>query len=306
MPDRNGQLLLERCLTLLLLLAGCGHTPRPEQPTDFSAYLEARRAQYLALTPSVQDGDGYVDTDHCDSVLHTALLGAGEVGIENMAAARSLTGQWFRRPLTYDECLASGQSRSSFSRDMVTGLLWYWYTARDWRAAEQFYAYAGEHNLKIGDSDGTIEGLSRVFMSPDLMALLAEVIYRTGGPNHLATRNLATRHSPDVVGFLAHTEVLQAILWRQLTGRYSKSESAAIANHVARRPENALFQYAAGNRDEAARLLLTQHPEGRLPTSADFCNPLRYESEETGPCDEGRTHAPIEFMAISYWLIYEK
>lgn len=294
---------------LSLLLIACG---RPGQvnvtyPVAANQELSELRALYLTLTPTTQDADGFVDFLECDSLLHTGLLGAGGVRI-NINAARDEQGQWFRRPLTYPECLASGGSKSTISRDMVLGLMWYWYETKNWEDAEAFLKYAVSNNLIIGSADGSVDGFSRTYMTPNMMALLAELIYRLGGPNHYVWRNSTPRLiDAALVGYKAHLEVLSAILWGRLTGSNTASEIAALEAYLLRSPDNALRQYALGHSEEAAALLLEHHPGDRLPTDHDFCNPLRYESENTGPCitEFPVTHAPIHFLLISKWILEE-
>jgi len=298
--------MLRKILLTSLLLVSCGRNETSHN-IDNSSILREVRALYMSLIPVVQDEHGYVETDKCDSVLHTALLGAGKVEITNMNAARNASGQWFRRPLTYTECLSVGASKSTFSRDMVTGLLVYWQATGNWQDAEAFYQYASDRSLKFGESDGSADGNSRIFMSTSLMALLAEVIYRNGGPEHLI-RHTATRLvvGPTPTGFEAHLQVLQIVLWGRLTGYLSDSEKAAALAQVARSPQNALFQYAAGNLDTARDLLLAQHPHDRLPTSADICNPLQYETDNWVTCPEqSKVHPGTHFMLISGWLLKE-
>jgi hypothetical protein len=296
-----------RYIFLLLLLVSCGKQGVKERSTPPLPSLDAVRELYSDQMLAVQDSNGYVDTGKCDSVLHTALLGAGGVAIKDINSARNKDGQWFRRPLNYPECLANGQSKSTFSRDMLLGLMWYWYSIGEWKNAEEFYQYTSTRAFKFGDADGSLEGNSRVIMTPDLLSLLAELIFKMGGPNHVLSRTLGTRQAPEVLGFEAHLQILSILMWGRLTGYYTTHEIVAIRAHIARKPENALFQYAGSNYDEAERLLLIHHPADRLPSTEDFCNPLRYETELNPPCPEQvREHAPVHFMLISKWLSERK
>lgn len=298
---------MKKLLLFLTVLMACGRHGVSDEPTQPSMTLSEVRAVYMDLIPSVQDVDGYVDIDECDSVLHTALLGSGGVPIAHMNAARNDNDQWFRRPLTYPECLASGGSKSTISRDMIVGLMWYWYTVRDLNAAERFYKYASDRALKFGESDGTVEGNSRIYMTPYLMSLLSELIFRLGGENHVVWRATAARLGADVEGFEAHLHTLTTILWGRLTGFYTGGELAYI-KVKAENTENALFQYAAEDYVGAEATLLRQHPHNQLPTSIQMCNPMPYANDigkmgpETCP-KENRTHAGIHFMLISKWLI---
>jgi len=291
-------------ILLCLLVTSCGTEKTRNTPPSTNDTMLAMRQEYLNQMSKVQDADGFTDTHKCDALLHTALLGVGGATIRNIHAARNADGQWFRRPLSYRECLSIGESRSTLSRDMVVGLIWYWYTTKDVASAEAFYQYTTDRFLKFGESDGTIEGNSRIFITPGLLALLAEVIFRAGGPNHALARSAqAIREAPEVTGFEAHLQTLTTILWGKLTGFQSPFEVTSIAFNVNRRPDNAMFQYAAGNKDAVARLLVSHHPQERLPNTADYCNPLRYETETNAPCPNadgsGTDIAPTHFMFLS-------
>lgn len=301
--------MIRYLILMLFLLAACGRSESTTRtPTSLGDRLQERRATYLQLLPEVQDDSGFVDTDQCDSLLHSALLAAGGVHVD-LGAARNSDGQWFRRPLNYQECLSSGSSKSTLSRDMVIGLMWAWYMEKDVASAEDFYQYVSARTLKMGESDGSPDGISRVYMTPYLMGLLSEVIYELGGPNHIAWRVGTGRGNPAVTGFEAHLHTLTTLLYGRVTGYYMADELAFIQAQVARMPENALFQYAAAHTDEAARLLLAQHPADHLPTSAEICDSLPYQRDSIGPCINStteRTYAPVHFLFLEHLIVTQK
>lgn len=298
-------------LSVLISIA-CGrplalekHLLHPENGYKATEELKELREVYLNLVKDVQDDDGFVDTDKCDSLLHSALLGAGGATV-HLSAAREESGRWLRRPQSYQECLASGGSRSTISRDMLLGVMWYAWATRDLKMAEDLWSFGESRDWKMGDSDNSADGISRIYMTPTMQATLAELIHRLGGANH-TIRKLPARNIGNQTGFRMHLELLDLILWREMTGAYSLLEIGIIDTYLARHPSNALVNYAAGRYGKADRLLRLHHPEGRLPTSADMCSPMAYETETLDPCpNAGRTHAPIHYLFISSLLLKEE
>ena len=285
-------------LNLLLLLAACG-----QSDYESSDALRARRESYLGLARQVQEPvAGFVDSDKCDSLLHSALLGSGGAEVD-LAAAREPSGRWLRRPTHLPECLGSGDSRSTISRDMLVGVLWYAWAHRDLDMAERLWDFWESRDWKLGDSEHSLEPMSRIYGTPTLQATLAEVIHRLGGADH-SIRRTPIRSVGGQTGFRKHLELLDILLWREMTGILSPDEYLIVEQYARRYPEDALAQYVAGRYAEAERLLLRHHPEDRLLTSADICSPLTYERDGRDPCpEEGRTHAPIHFLFLSGLLL---
>ena len=287
-----------------LLVLSCGRSGQPETsslPPEWMTRLEERRASYLDLIPGVQDEAGFVDTDQCDSLLHTALLGAGEVPVD-LAAAREDSGRWLRRPISLPECLSEGRSKSTISRDMLLGVIWYGWASRDRDLLERLWSYGEVRWWRMGDSDGSLDGMSRIYLTPNMQALLAEAIHQLGGADH-TIRHWPARMTGGLTGFQKHLELLGIILWQEMRSGLTPAEGTILAQYLARYPGDALVRYATGDLEETARLLLQDHPEGRLPTSDDMCSPMAYERDSLDPCPgEGRAHAPIHFIFISKLL----
>jgi hypothetical protein len=263
------------------------------------------RETYLSLVRRTQEPVGlFVDVDHCDSLLHSGLLGAGGVEVY-LHAAREESGRWLRRPVYLQECMAAGASKSTISRDMLLGVLWYTWMARDLDMAERLWAFGESRDWKMGDSDNTVEGISRIYYPPSSQSTLAELIYQLGGANH-TVRKLPIRSLGGQTGFRKHLEVLDILLWGEMTGGYTVHELSILDSYLARYPSDALVAYATGNYGRADYLLRLHHPADRLPTSADMCSPLAYERDTLAPCpdvDPHRIHAPIHFLMISQLLL---
>ena len=159
---------------------------------------------YLSLLPSQQDNNGFIDFEHCDSLLFSGLLGSVPGVKMDLTAARNEAGQWFRRPLDYPECLSCGGSSSTISKDMTVGLAWYAYTNKRLDICEEFISYALRHFFVIGTANTIKTKLGTCLLTPGLLATFAEISYRLGGPNRWWLRYLPQYESSSVSDYQAH------------------------------------------------------------------------------------------------------
>jgi hypothetical protein len=188
---------------------------------------------------------------------------------------------------------------------MLVGVLWFSWATRDLEMAERLWDFWESRNWKLGDSDHAIEPMSRIYGTPTLQLTLAEVIYRLGGANHsIRQLPLIRVAGGNLTGFRKHLEILDILLWGQMTGGYTGQELTTLDTYALRYPSDALVQLAVGNYGKADELLRLHHPEHRLPTSADMCSPMAYERDTLEACPEqGRIHAPIHFLFVSRILL---
>lgn len=254
---------------------------------------------YRKLLKSQQDKDGFVYSDHCDSLLFSGLVGCvPETGV-SVTAAQDASGQWFRRPLSLPACYDCSQpwsfwSRikeiattltfdafnqgywktqaqqiferggSSISRDMFVGLLWYAFYNKRLDISEAVISYALKNWCIMGSGTPT-----RTFMTPGLLSTWAWVSYRLGGPSRPWLRYIPQSESASVTGFQAHLSVLHILLRNKLTGKDGYRD--LLNGHYARQPQNPLFAFAAKEYLMAAQLLMNSKlwPEDRLPNNHD-------------------------------------
>jgi hypothetical protein len=171
---------------------------------------------------------------------------------------------------------------------MLLGVMWYGWARKDLELIENLRKYAEEHNLVMGQGDGSIDGFGRTILSPQLYSLLSAL------ESKLSV-------GLDGVVFEDHLRALRLGLLDRVAGLTDgeRAELAALADQA---PRNALFQALAGRKAEAERLLLEQFPSDRLPTSADWCESYRYQRDQDTlePCPaEGRTHPGVDFLFTS-------
>ena len=284
----------------LFLLMGCNKEGKKDTINPMAA-VTSKANQYKILLQQVQDTDGFIETSHCDSTLFSALTFEGV----QLEAAEEGPGRWIRRPTTYPECYAAGESKSTISRDMFIGIFWYAWRKQDLPMLNRIWDYGFSNFWKMGDGDA-----SRVMFTPIMISTLAQMIYRLGGENHNIARNIGTAWVSELEGFQAHLQVLliglRGVIY--MDGISQRAVKMLKYNHD-REPNNHLFQamyhkFSDGNQAEAINLLLG-YPVS-LPTSADWCSPWPterdYNTDSTLSCNENRIHSGGELL-FSYYLI---
>ena len=291
-------------LLLALLLTACGKPEKPPVDGHPDSELSAKRDLYGSLLPSVSDAHGFIETDKCDSLIVSSLLGALGLPV-TVEAAELEPGRWLRRPTSYPECYASGGSRSTISRDMLLGVMWWAWRAKRLDVAQDLWSYGTSRDWFMGE--GRMGGTDTWFVP--LVPLLARLIHALGGESHEARLFPIASEKNRHTGFAAHLQVLQLLLDGELSGGLSEDAVRSLKWQYERQPRNPLFSaaYYRFSGDEGAREASTSalkderlFPANRLPTSADRCDGWIIERDEDdedwAPCGEGRTHSGGDFL----------
>ena len=259
---------------LALLLTGCGWLPHSGQPTSVppSSDLATRAALYAELAPAVLDPHGFADVAHCDSTTFSGLLGASGVAVDLLAAEVS-PGEWLRRPASYPECWAAGESRSTISRDALLSVLWWAWSNDDLATLERLWDYGATHSWKMGS--GRYRGADTL-ANPNLVALLAHSMYALGGRPPAWALAILPVWTADVKGYERHLQVVQIALWGEVVGHIPTGAAELLAQHAATQPWNPVMRAASdrwlGTSLSTQKLDHRLWPEDRLPTSADRCS----------------------------------
>jgi hypothetical protein len=104
--------------------------------------LEEKYKIYKSLLK--QDQYGFIESDECDSLLFTGLVGClPSITVNIDSAFDKTTGMWHRRP-TSTPCFPNG-SKSTISRDMLLGLACYAYHNKRLDISEQVIKYSLSH-----------------------------------------------------------------------------------------------------------------------------------------------------------------
>lgn len=291
---------------LLICVIGCGRNENI--PFSDSApilpELEAKVELYQSLLPEHQDENGFILTDTCDSLLFSGLLSA--VVPVDIMVARDSEGRWHRRP-DMDCSKANGTSRSTISKDMIVGLLYYFWYNKDLANATRFMEDLRNNNYVLR-GEGT---LGELLVPGHTIRTLAEIIKKLGGRKYLVELNIPLGFSSSG-SYIAHLNVWHILLRGEVNGYINNDEFAILRQHAERQPHNPLFsaayhKYLDHNYTDSVNLLLNGqfYPNDRLPTSADHCDewPIQrdYSEKDYLPCKQD---SPVEHSGAELILIY--
>jgi len=298
-------LMLWRLYLLMLpALAACGAEKADDRPPAAApARLEATAQAYLDLLPEVAGPAGFIDTDHCDSLQHSALIAAAGAPVD-VTAAEVEPGRWLRRPASLPECWAAGESRSTITRDQLLGVYWYAWTVKDARIVHDLWAFGEANKWRMGD--GRLSGLDTLMTYNDilLLARLCDALDADCGANHRAWNFFPPMWSGTLQGFERQLEVLRIMLLWEIEGYPSFGAVDRLTRHASEARWNPLFVAALAARGLAdpaqvdQRLEAAGYPTDRLPSSADWCSEWLVETEEgSKPCpEEDRKHSGGEVL----------
>lgn len=300
-------------IVIALLSTSCRHKERTEE-TPLPANSEATLALRLKMEsyerlarPLVDQESGFLYAEDCDSLLFNGLYYASVIdthtGAFDLAKAQSPSGRWERRPVAKGPCYPD-ESKSTISKDMILGVMYFAWKTRRLDIAESLASYGEAHNWIMGEPDSQLD---RVVMTPSQIGLLYQVIYRLGGAD------TAARHLPDVypegkTGFEAHLEVISILLHAEVDDQEGVTDVmlGRLREQASRQPDNPLFLAALrrfdGDRTEALKALMeSPHwPSDALPTSAQHCARWLVEKDDGDdwkPCpDKNETYLGGDFM----------
>ena len=290
-----------KLLLICLLLAGCV-SAKTNKIYSHSA-IEATAETYKELMPGVSNANGFVDYNHCDSLLFTSLANVGG-HTANLKAAKK-GGQWYRRDS--HSCYRDGNSKSTISRDMLTGVALASYSAREPRVFEHLIDYGIANNFVMGQGEK-----SRTFMTPQLTGLIARAGIASGSTKiNPALSKIPYAYSLGKnTGYQAHLEALAILLDGDIAGKLGPLAMHTVKAYYKREPENALFnwlfhKYTDGDFAEVYDILLDRKhwPRYRLPTSGEHCEFWLWQrtanNNDWKPCPaEGHTHSGGDYLFI--------
>lgn len=293
----------------LITLTACGGEKAERQKTtnNLSAIAE-KQLTYLNLISEVQDEFGFVESDHCDSLLFSGLARFGGASVSILAARDEASGQWFRTP--FMDCYKnersnadrSRRSSSTISRDMLVGALWALYGDRNDGALKEMIAYGKRHRWLMGQGS-----FDRVFFTPNFQDTLYRLVGRTFKGMPYAWIDPKKDHQRHIVA-------LNILLRGELEAKIDGSMLRLIKSFRKQSPKNALYQYAYhrftdGDQAETIALLTDSKmfPVSRLPTSRERCGRWLWERDERNkdwrPCAKNRTHSGGDFIFLAKLLI---
>lgn len=270
----------------------------------------ARLAALAALAQENQDivagPAGFVDSAHCDSLQHSGLMAAAGAAID-MRAAEIEPGRWLRRPASLPECWASGESRSTISRDQLLGVLWWAWTVKDAQAVRDLWNYGEPRTWVMGE--GRFRGADTVLSYNDIV-LLAHLCARMDagcGANYRKWALFSPILSGTPRGFERHLDILRIMLFWEVDGHPPFRGVERLRQHALEQLWNPLPVAALASQGLAdgvqvdSRLEALGYPMDRLPDSRDWCSHWIVETEDgSKPCpDEGHLHSAGELLFMA-------
>lgn len=290
---------------LALNIASCGSHKEKDSYAEKLDLLRAKRGVYLNLAKQVEDQDSWLLTDECDALLHTSLYNFGGA-VVNIYRAQDEDGRWWRRPSR--DCLSSGSSKSSISRDMILGALYVLWMHKNLDALERTLSYLSEAG-SFGEHDGSLDGRNRVTSTPTFLALMYELRYSLGG-SYSSYQEIPQTYFP-VSGFAAHLQALNIQLLGMTKRSISTIQRNTLASQAEKDPNNELFlalfhAYEDGHQERAVDILLREDlfPSDKLPSSNERCAPYLWmhgeKDEDWLPCpSEEKTHPGHDLLFVS-------
>lgn len=274
-----------RLLILALLLSGCQRLSvkpvRPNSP-DLSQVeqLEAAyQANLQAYDAERAEAVGFPSRTDCDGALWAgeACAGGATVAIEELEYS---PGEWHRRPAPscWTPELGDQGSKTTTSRDMITGVLACLWKKQDLQTLQRLADYAEVHGGKVGEplDDG------RVLLGLNLSGLIGRMIYAlsNGGDDrpyalafeaYLPVQEDSEQHL-QALGITLQGAVVEDLRARGLAADIgavaltdiSPGMKARLEELVQGHPDDYLFQASlgvyTGDFAEATRLLLAPPP----------------------------------------------
>lgn len=297
-------------ILILLLLTGCSSSPHKDSNSAPYSYstpsdLDSTAALLRSLVPSVQNSNGFIETNKCDSLQMTALLGSSGTTIQDLSAAEPSPGKWLRRDTDSGSCYPAG-SGSEISRDMLLGVMWYAWVHRDLQMLERMYSYGEENNWVMGEGDIARTGFRT------LRGTLAAEIEALGGASRPGQELLADPQLLALDGYGAHLQALHILLRGEIYGQLSDWSRHQLRKLADSNPDSPLMNAAAArwssiqyfDKYVAAARNRKYFPSDRLPTSSDRC--IDWATQQKNPKDwapcpeENRTHSGGDWLFALY------
>lgn len=302
-------------LLFVTALLACGPLlPSKKEPVEVvspSSLLDAQVHTYTGLLNAHRHTAGFILTDECDSTYLSGLIGAALPGTVDLTQARGDGNQWYRRP-DHNCGPAFGNSRSTISRDMMLGVMWWMWRNKDLESANSLMKTL-QNDKYVLKGEGSAGEL--VFI-PSYTNTLAELVLALGGPRYEGELHLPVIIDSSGTGFERNLAVWHLLLRGEIMGGLPASDVETLKTHAIAQPKNPLYQaayhkYLDGDMSSVVQLLLDsdEWPRDSLPTSKNHCDawPVQREWSEKdwGSCEPLVEHTGGELIVIYYLIMVD-
>jgi hypothetical protein len=289
------------------LISACGTHEPQVSPKAFT--LEDKVSLYASNIKTHQDEHGFILSDKCDSTLFSGLLGAALPETVDLIQARDQEGAWHRR--ANQDCGEEFKnSKSTISRDMMLGVMWWMLKNNKLAEAEALMADLKENNY-ILKGQGSLGELGFI---PSYTNTLALIIKALGGKSHKLELAFPAVIGRSGKGFERHLAVWHILLRGEAKGSITSYELETLKKMRDEQPMNPLFQaayhkYTDGDFTIAENLLSNnmEWPSEKLPTTTEHCDewPIQreYSEKDWGSCSPEEEHTGGELIVIYNLII---
>jgi len=250
---------------LLCILISCGQVEKAE-PQD--ATLDDVR---FTLNELKEEAINYTNQDTgwlangCDGMLWNGKYAAAADRGDIRASESDISGRFSRTPLKKCWDKKDNGAKSTWSRDMALGFIYWAYRTNNLSVLQDHADYGVANQWKMGDPLGDF----RVVYTPQMIGLLYKAIYALGGKaNH--NRLWPTSWTSGLVDYESHLQVLNIALQGEIAERLKEADAMPrqpltmetrttltagelslsvsdtmfkrLEEHVIREPNNAFFQ----------------------------------------------------------------
>jgi hypothetical protein len=172
-----------------------------------------------------------------------ALIAGAKIDIYK---AEYAYGEWHRRPKPACWDGKDQGSKSTTSNDMLSGLLYALWHAKDGPGALRLYKYGKQHLWFMGKPKSQF---ARVILRPNGQSLLANILCKT------IEYDLPERHFPDLYfpvknDYEHHLMTIGILLHYEIHGDITKQMLKRLKENVDKYPDDALFNAALGLFDQ--------------------------------------------------------
>jgi len=287
-----------KSLILTLLLVPVLACAKPiKRRTDVKQYplLDMLTEVYLENMTKAQDDWGFIESDKCDSLLFSGLLGSAGVRVW-LYGARDDDGRWYRR---WQKDCYPDHSASSISRDMLLGVLWYAWGNKRADIAVNLLQYADKHGYIMGEGPP-----SRVLMTPALVNTTQLIAFKLGARKYAWKMPEIWAATPK--GSARHIQMLHILLRADVLGKLSPGAARRLKAIYRAEPENVLFAAAHNYWIKDTDIPLHDYPMDRLPDTSDWKEPWRPQRsmDDSGrlPSLPLKYHSGGEIVFINHFL----
>jgi hypothetical protein len=250
-------------IAIIFLSLGCTGNKEKKHSNDLGDLQFFYDLTYDGVLNELEPDTGWVSNTDCDSLLFSGL--ACSLGMPvRIDMAEYAPGEIHRRP--YNSCYTRENgdqgSKSTISRDMLTGYMACLIQTKDLDALKRLANYGEDHGWIMGEPSHMV---SRVFLGANLTGLLGRSVFvLSEGQSDRVYRRTPTDYLPVYEDFERHVQVQGILLQERISGEITGQMFERLQEHAYADVNNPLFVAALGkfNGDQkyTINLLLSQTP----------------------------------------------